>query len=399
MTEHGDRVTAEREGVDCSPRPERVGILEIGSQTTTLALFRTGTGGLRRTEQMRVALPLVRHLSSEGELAPEAVSKIARVVGKLGRYARRRGWRRLKCVATSAVRDAVNALDVVAEVVARSGLILEILDGRAEGEAAGLAVTNTLPVRDGCFFDLGGGSLQLGRLRAGRCHRVESLPLGALRMAVQHLGHHPPGPAELGALEDRVAAALAEHRWVRGARQLVGVGGTIRALAKVDRLANGWPIRHSHGYWLSADAVREGVQRLVALSPKERASLGVPRHRVNSILAGGLIIRAILLAGGFEGVRVCGFGVRYGVAHQLMGVRAPEQAHRGAAEWRLAVTLADQLRGSGRATTDRLLGKPLSGWYQEEALAAAALLGNEDAARAMDRMDVLAGWRRARLSH
>ncbi|MDP2313442.1 MAG: hypothetical protein Q8P41_11090 [Pseudomonadota bacterium] len=375
-----------------------MGILEVGSQTTTLALFRSGPGGLRHTEQLRVALPLVRYLTAAGELPPEVVSKVARVVVELGRYARRRGWRRLQCVATSAIRDAANASDVVAEVAARSGLNFEILDGRREGEAAGLAVTSTLPVRDGCFFDLGGGSLQLGRLRAGRCERVECLPLGALRMAVQHLRQDPPGPADLGALEDRVADALVEHDWVRGARQLVGVGGTIRALAKVHRLATGWPIRHSHGYWLSADAVHEGVQRLLALSPKARASLGVPRHRVNSILAGALIVRAILRAGGFEGVRVCGFGLRYGVAHQVIGIAAPEQEHRGAAEWALAVGLANQLRDRGRARIDGLLSKPLPGWYQEESLAAAALLGNEEAARAMDRLDLFEGWRGARRS-
>lgn len=352
-----------------------LGVLDIGSQTTTLALFRAGRGRVRRSEQVRVALPLVRHVGPGGRLSPEAVSETARVVGELGRHARRRGCQKLRCVATSAVRDATNAPDVLARLAARCGVVPEILDGRAEGEAAGLAVTSTLPVAEGGFFDLGGGSLQIGRLRDGRCERVESFPLGALRVALEHLRADPPCPADVDALDARVRAVLAEHAWFGGLPLLVGVGGTIRALAKVDRLAHRWPVRHSHGYWLSADALDVVVDRLVAVSPRERARLGVPRHRVGTVLSGALVVRALLQATGAEGVRVCGFGLRDGVAYQVMGAPASPPTPRAGPAWGHALALAEQVREGGRTARAALLTEPLPGWYQEEVVAAGALLG------------------------
>lgn len=395
MSRNGE--DAPRSDADEPGAPRRsggpLGVLDIGSQTTTLALFLTGRGRVRRAEQVRVALPLARHVSPGEGLSAKAVSETARVVRDLDRHARRRGCRRLLCVATSAVRDAANAPDVIAEVAARCGVVPEILDGRAEGEATGLAVTTTLPVRDGCFFDLGGGSLQIGLLRDGRCARVESFPLGALRMAVAHLRGDRPAPEDADALEERVVEALAAHPWFRGAGPLVGVGGTIRALAKVDRLATGWPVRHSHGYWLSAGAIHAGVDRLAALPATKRAALGVPRHRVGSVLSGALVIRAVLRASEAEGVRVCGFGLRDGVAYRVMECPAPRSPPRGLPEWERAMALADRIRERGRSVRDRLLTEPLPGWYQEEVVAAGASLGMEEAAAVMERTETLVAMR------
>ncbi|MFN7146816.1 MAG: hypothetical protein ACK4YP_23785 [Myxococcota bacterium] len=368
-------------------------MVDIGSQTTTLALFTVADDRVRRDEQVRVPLPLVRHVLPDRGLSSEAVSEAARIVRKLGRHARRRGCSSVRCVATSAVRDAANAPDVLAEVAERAGVEPELLDGRAEGEAAAVAVLRTLPVRDGAFFDLGGGSLQIGRLEGGRCATVESLPLGSLRLALSHLPDDPPGRADLDALSAATEAALAPFAPLLASTLLVGVGGTVRALAKVDRRAHGWPVAHSHGYWLSEEALDDILRRLARRPARERSELGVPAHRVHSIVAGAVAVRGVLRMTAARGVRVCGFGLRDGVAYQTLDVPHPGRAHRDGPDWAVAAELVERADGR-RATLRRLLRKPRPGWYQEELIAAAAELGHEDAQAAVRAASSAHGWER-----
>lgn len=367
-----------------------LGVLDIGSQTTTLALFSIVDGRrVERREQVRVALPLVLLLSGDGRFPPEAVEKTLRIVQKLGRHARRRGFGDPLCVATSAVREAVNGSTLLAELVERAGVHAELLDGRAEARAAARAVTGTLPVRHGMFFDLGGGSLQVGLLKNGHCERAESLPLGSLRLADAWLAHDPPKGKELERMTDYVESALESIPWFRGALPgpLVGVGGTIRALAEADRLARGWPVRHSHGYWMSTDRLGNIGSRLAKMTRQERASLaGVRRHRVRSVVAGAFVARALLRVGGFDGVRVCGFGLRDGVAYQAFRSRSPPAPHRPAPSLHEAVRLANDGAGAA-AWVAALLKRPVLGYYQEEVLAAAGMLGDAGALSALGRYD------------
>ncbi|MBV5324269.1 MAG: Ppx/GppA family phosphatase, partial [Rhodospirillaceae bacterium] len=52
-----------------------------------------------------------------------------------------------------------------------------------EAEAAGLGVLSAIPDANGIVGDLGGGSLELIRIRDGVTHESISLPLGVLRLS------------------------------------------------------------------------------------------------------------------------------------------------------------------------------------------------------------------------
>ena len=96
-----------------------------------------------------------------------------------------------------------------------------------------------LAVSDGLLFDLGGGSLQVTRFARRRLAGSVSLPLGALRLNEKFLESDPPTNKELRRLRDHVWSHLVKARAGRLASgdRLVGTGGTVRNLAKIDRFA------------------------------------------------------------------------------------------------------------------------------------------------------------------
>jgi exopolyphosphatase/guanosine-5'-triphosphate,3'-diphosphate pyrophosphatase len=86
---------------------------------------------------------------------------------------------RVLAVATEAVRRAENRERLLAELRDHEGVSVHVLSGRDEGRLGALAALRSLPGRNGTVADLGGGSLQLTRIRAGRIGSGASLPLGA----------------------------------------------------------------------------------------------------------------------------------------------------------------------------------------------------------------------------
>ncbi|MFZ5480391.1 MAG: hypothetical protein ACOZNI_26745 [Myxococcota bacterium] len=389
----------------------RLAVVDIGSNTTSLAVFAlTPRGALDRIAEDSEPLRLMRRLGPDGRLGPGAADRTMEALRRFVAEARAEGARTVHVVATSAVRDAEDGEALVDRIATELGVEARVLDGAAEGVAAAAGVVNTLPVRDGFLVDLGGGSLQVVELRGGRCARRASLPLGALRLTDAFLGGDGvPSPMQVTALRRHVQRELAAVPWLKGGGTLVGVGGTIRAIAKIDRRASQWPITHGHGYRLTEDAVEAAWERVSRVDAARRKEIpGLASHRVDLVVAGALVVAWVLRVSGFPELRTCTYGVREGVALQrLFGEDEPvvadqlgaglearfpllDPAQRARAEAARAAD-PDPLAGAAAwiriAEPDRaeavrtLLDAPMQGVWQEDVLGLADLVRREAAPR------------------
>src|SRR5262249_6344758 len=102
--------------------------------------------------------------------------------------------------------------------------------------------------------------------------------------------------------------------------QLVGTGGTLRNLARIDlRSRAAYPITRLHGYVLGRKRLREIVERIVDTKLKKRDEIpGLNDDRGDSIAGGGLAIQTLLDVPDASGVMVSGSGVREGLATSLV---------------------------------------------------------------------------------
>jgi exopolyphosphatase/guanosine-5'-triphosphate,3'-diphosphate pyrophosphatase len=159
------------------------------------------------------------------------------------------------------------------------------------------------------------------RVRARRLERAWSFPLGALRLSGRFLRSDPPAPGELRRLRRHVREVLAAGGVPSASGEsVVGTGGTVRNLAKVDRHACGYPLTRVHGYVLP----RAHVQRINALLAGRRQRKrddvkGLSGERGDSIVGGGQAVEALLEALEAPALTVSGQGVREGLALSLLG--------------------------------------------------------------------------------
>jgi exopolyphosphatase/guanosine-5'-triphosphate,3'-diphosphate pyrophosphatase len=188
--------------------PELLALLDLGSNAARFVLARINPGvGYRVLQKERIQTRLAD--GRAGELPPDAVAlTLSSVSGFLERLGINGAPLRLMAVATAAVRDAPNRDCLLQVLKQRDGADVRLLSDREEARLGALAAMRHLPIQEGVIGDLGGGSLQLTQVRAGRITSAGGVPVGAVRMTRRFLRGDPPTPREIRALRDDVIARV-----------------------------------------------------------------------------------------------------------------------------------------------------------------------------------------------
>jgi exopolyphosphatase/guanosine-5'-triphosphate,3'-diphosphate pyrophosphatase len=246
-------------------RATRSAIVDIGSNSIRLVVY----GGPARIPATlfneKIMAGLGRSLDATGAIPQASIDAAARALARFKLLADEMGIEQLRTVATAAVRDATNGDELLARA-ADLGLTVELLSGEQEAEAAALGVISAIPDADGLVGDLGGGSLELTRIANGRVLDRVSFPLGVLRIG--------GFDGRKGALESLVAEHFARAPWLKQARglPLYLVGGSWRALARIDMALAGYPLPIVHQY-VMAPAAAARLARTVAQSSRDQLRL------------------------------------------------------------------------------------------------------------------------------
>jgi exopolyphosphatase/guanosine-5'-triphosphate,3'-diphosphate pyrophosphatase len=231
--------------------------------------------------------------------------------------------------ATSAIRDADNADDVLAQVHAATGVELEVLSGPDEARLTFLAVRRWFGWSSGrlAVFDVGGGSLEIAAGTDESPDVVQSLPLGAARLAREHLPTQPAGDEAVRALRRAVRTQMAQDaravlRWGRADRA-VATSKTFRSLARICGAASsdqGPFVRRA----LSRDTLADWLPKLVEMPLEEIAGLpGVSANRAHQVVPGAFVADAVMELFGLSELEICPWALREGVILEHLDAMRP----------------------------------------------------------------------------
>ena len=176
--------------------------------------------------------------------------------------------KRTRVVATAAIRDAEDGLQFVRDV-RRIGFDCEVLSAEEEARLAGEGVLSGIPAASGVVGDLGGGSVELVGVADGSAAPGISMPLGVLRVDPSADGERAARKVLRSALDDSDLRGRA-----RG-QPFYMVGGSWRALARIDMLANDFPLPIVHQYRIKPGRARD-LRKLVARVDPRTADIVAP---------------------------------------------------------------------------------------------------------------------------
>ena len=296
----------------------RTAIIDIGSNSIRLVVY----DGPRRLPftlfNEKIMAGLGAQLSGNGRIGGEAMERALVALERFERLCTDMAVDEVRCVATAAVRDAANGPELIRRA-AEAGLEVQLLTGEQEGIASAHGLLSGMPEADGIMGDLGGGSLELVRVRGGKVERSVSLPLGVLRVAeIRKKGK--------GALARRLDALLKEHGLadIETGLPFYMIGGSWRALARLDMMLTRYPLPIIHHYEMTparATALQRCVDRGGKPGGKAGPGKSVPAlsgARAPTLPDAAHLLTAVVARLKSSHLTVSAFGLREGLLFQAL---------------------------------------------------------------------------------
>jgi len=270
----------------------RVGVIDVGSNTTRLLVASAEPGGLDSLETQKLRLSLGEEIERHGAVSAVHVAAAAKAVRDMAGTARRMRVDSLDVFLTAPGRQATNSASLVTALSRAAGVQARVLTKDEEGTLAyrGAVLTSSvsLPSRI-AVCDIGGASTEIAAGSPGRDPDwVESVDLGSVRLTTRASDMHAEAEAAFAHLvPPTVEAALVVGGSARAARRLVGAE-------------------------LGESELAEALQIVETTSPREVArSFGVDRARAEILPAGVILLAEVQRRLGVT-LHVCSGGIREG---------------------------------------------------------------------------------------
>ena len=230
---------------------------------------------------------------------------------------------------TSAARDADNAASLL-DGLSSLGLDPQVIPGELEARLTFYGVARDFKGERIAVADSGGGSTEIAvgaltAVGAVELEHVQSLNIGCRRVTDRFLPGDPPADASI----------LHAGRWSREQfeaywdafderpERLVAVGGTVTTLVALTHELEPYDSSFVHLQTLSALEIEQAIGRMRALSATEIARLpGIQPKRAPVMLAGAVVMRELMRAGGYDELTVSENSLLAGMASTMGEVLA-----------------------------------------------------------------------------
>lgn len=311
-----------------------VAILDLGSNSLRMMVVRIGenrvTSVLNQVKQM---VRLGEGAFEEHRLQPEPMRRTIAALRGFAGMCRSYSVDEIVALATAAVRDAANGQEFMDEIRRETGIDFTVISGREEARLICRGVSVALEPFSGkrMFIDIGGGSTELSVARGNDILELESLKLGAVRLA----GLFPCAGqvssmryAEMQKYVRDHAVLPLQRMEAQAPGELVGSSGTIQSLAEmaVAMARESGRKTGDTAEVLSYGGLRRVVKALCERDENERMSLpGMNPRRTGILIPGAAILQTVMEELDFDSVRVSGRGLRDGALADYLERLFPEK--------------------------------------------------------------------------
>jgi exopolyphosphatase/guanosine-5'-triphosphate,3'-diphosphate pyrophosphatase len=298
-----------------------IAALDLGSNTIKISVARvTASGGLEIIGEKSSITRVGQDLDKNGYVLPEAMERTITGVVELADFARDKGARRIACVATAGLRGAKNSPEFLRRAKEMAGIDVEIIDGLREAELSFKGPSMSYGPGPVAVLDVGGRSTEIVSGTKGAIESRISMEIGSVRLTERFLAHDPPADDELLRLRDFLAEELKKAPAIDPSAKLVGVSGTVLSLMGValglDDMAE--TVARGEGRPLTHRAVTDAYEDLRRRKARDRIrGTVIPEGRADVIVAGALVVLAVLDRHTKTEMLASNRGVRFGLLTEL----------------------------------------------------------------------------------
>ncbi|SMC73899.1 Ppx/GppA family phosphatase [Primorskyibacter flagellatus] len=294
----------------------RVGVLDIGSNSVRLVVFDGAARSPAYFYNEKLMCALGAGMSETGRLNPEGRKRALSAIIRFQTLANGLAMAPISAVATAAVREAEDGADFCAEVEAETGLKICVIDGEEEARLSAQGVLLGWPGSYGLVCDIGGSSMELAEIARGHVGRRTTSPLGPLKL------RDIPGGAE--ERKDYIRKTIKAAAKVMGPQhdRLFLVGGSWRAIARIDMDRLGYPLHVLHEYRMDAQSIAETLAYIAASDlEKLRSRCSISSARMSLVPYAAEVLGELIGIIDPKDIAISSYGIREGLLYEQMPQR------------------------------------------------------------------------------
>jgi len=253
-------------------------------------------------------------------LTSEAMSAALQALSKFKRLAESHSVDKILAAATSATREARNGGEFLARIEAETGIRPRVITGVEEARLIHLAAVYGVDVGSAraVVIDIGGGSTEITLGTATSTQAAKSFKIGVIRLTERFVKSDPLSGRDEQKLTKHVLAEIDRHCeqiTASGFDRVIGTSGTILSLGTVATAMSGGAVPSElRNLRVPAKQIRRLRKEVVALSLAQRLTIpGLDPRRADLIVAGAVLLDAILRRLGAEDITLCDLALREGL--------------------------------------------------------------------------------------
>lgn len=306
----------------------RIAAIDMGTNSFHLVIVEMKKDGSfifidREREVIRLGSQKGKDLSFISEEETERAVKILTDFVKLAKHYNAK----VRAISTSAVREAKNQKEFVDTILNKTGVAVEVIDGRTEARLIFLGIKNALPIdnKKVLCVDIGGGSTEFIYAVNGKINFAESVKIGAVRLSKLFFPDYIITDESVKQCSDYVEKQILNNKNIITNVDIdfgVGSSGTVDTiynLSQANRVhEKNYP---SNGYIFSKEEFEKHFSTIINLrTSAERALIpGMEAKRADIIPAGMIILKKIFELFKIQNMVISDYALREGIVLDTAG--------------------------------------------------------------------------------
>ena len=288
----------------------KLAVIDLGSNSLRMGIYEKENGEIKELKRERHQVRLAEGLGAENMLQKEPMERTLRVFEKYREVLIEEKIENFKAIATESLRRAKNAEEFIKCVKIFTGINIDVLDGRSEAEYGAVAAKTSMDTDNFYVIDIGGGSVEISKIKNGKVSDCISKPLGCVVMTEKF------SPDEKGdnSIKTFMKKELDKLEWLDEQLPVCVLGGVVKELAisimgRID----------FDGKKVTSQQVFEMYDNIYKTKVSERSEkFGIDPKRCDVMTAGLCPLITLLEKTGKGDVVFCARGVREGIAMELL---------------------------------------------------------------------------------
>ncbi|HAE43301.1 MAG TPA: exopolyphosphatase [Clostridiales bacterium] len=300
----------------------KYGIIDIGSNTFRLIIAEIINDSYFVVDGFKESVRLSEGLDNDSMLSEEKLTYGLKTLKMLVNYCRQSGCEEIRVVGTAALRKANNRDVFIQQAMKDIDINVELLPGEMEAEYDYVGSINSINLDDYLFMDIGGGSTELGLIKKRKLKESVSLPFGAVDLAEKYNLKDKPDEKDVKKLEKFLTDQYKGLDWLKEAKKLplVGIGGTIREIGKIQKRKSEYPLSAIHNYQVKPQELDDIYKSVSTVGFKERCGInGLGKDRADIFVGACGAVRHLVDYLNSDSLIISRDGLREGLLYEKMG--------------------------------------------------------------------------------